>query len=146
MHNDYATFTRHVKILLYGVFLGLLVPGMLWAAPPLAPWPIPDEPDITIEAGGTEIAAGTISQDVTFKKPHGAIYNHQILRIELVSAARQEVRWDKKAFQAKHGLELPTHTTGKNVFDLWMFKYNGPLRVWSFIGTTQPVFVPTPGQ
>lgn len=120
-----------------------LAPSLLWAFNQTVPFPLPDEPVLTIDVGGIDIAAGMISRDVTFANPVGAVIDRQVLRIELTSAARQQVSWQDQ-FQAKHGLKLPTHTTGDNVFDLWMFEYISRLRVWSFVGTTQPVFVPTP--
>ena len=121
----------------------VVAPSLSWAFNAPVPLPLPDAQVIEIDAGGIDIAAGTISQDVTFANPRGALYDRQVLRIELASAAKQQVTWGDQ-FQPKHGLKLPTHTTGDNVFDLWMFEYISRLRAWSFIGTTQPVFVPAP--
>jgi hypothetical protein len=123
--------------------LSLSVPALGWAFTAPVPLPLADEPVIAIDAGGIDIAAGTISQDVTIANPRGATYDRQVLRIELASATKQRVTWGTQ-FQPQHGLRLPTHTTGGNVFDLWIFEYISRLRVWSLIGTTQPVFVPVP--
>jgi hypothetical protein len=124
--------------------LSLSLPALGWAFNEPVPLPLPDQSVIAINAQGVDIAAGKISQDVLIENPTGALYNRQVLRIELSSPRRQKVSWGDQ-FQPKHGLKLPTHTTGKNVLDLWMFEYLGsPERVWSFIGTTQPVFVPAP--
>jgi hypothetical protein len=144
MHRHYYTITPRVTIALCLLFLGGMCPVLLWAFNEPVPLPLPDTSVIAINAQGVDIAAGVISQDVLIQNPTGALYNRQVLRIELSSKQRQKVSWGDQ-FQAKHGLKLPTHTTGKDVLDLWMFEYLGsPQRVWSFIGTTQPVMVPAP--
>jgi hypothetical protein len=110
---------------------------LLWAFAPPSVLPLPNTRDIPIDATGVDIAVGTITQEVTFTNPTGALYDRQLLRIEVTSVLPQKVKWGDQ-FQPKHGIALPTTTTGKNSVDLWMFEYLGPLKVWSFVATTPP--------
>jgi hypothetical protein len=144
MHRHFYTCTPRVNIALSLLLLGGMCPAVLGAFNEPVPLPLPDTSVIAINAQGVDIAAGMISQDVLIQNPTGALYNRQVLRIELASKNRHKVSWGDQ-FQPRHGLTLPTHTTGNDVLDLWMFEYLGsPQRVWSFIGTTQPVMVPPP--
>lgn len=126
--------------------LWLAVAGLASAFSPPVVLPLNDTPEITIDATWLDIATGTISQAVTFLNPRGAPANRQVLRIELTSATPQPVRWQDH-WQARHGLSLPTTTTGQHQMDLWIFEYLGG-EVWSFIGTTHgdPVPVPPPAR
>jgi hypothetical protein len=92
-----------------------------------------------INSDSTDTATGTISGSTTFQIPSGTPDPSQILALRMTSITTpQTLNWvtTTGGFSSNGNIPLPTQTTGTNIEDHLIFKWNAPpVSRWVLIGT-----------